>query len=212
MPVHHHIAHVPTLIAVSRRPPGGSTTSAVPADVVRVAAELSPYPPSFANNGYLYFAALASLLAISICGGIIVRWMLTDLWKFRHRDHPSTLIFGFRVMMMLCGSAALVRCLPEVAYMTCFADPSVSPRVMANILIVKRAFDILALPTILGWMAILSMIYPFVSIALTSGEGRAVRIDVIALWPRLAKPAIVLVVVLAISFLMAIAKGTSVPG
>lgn len=167
----------------------------------------SVYPTSFGGNPWLYGSALASLLAIGVFGAVVVGWMLRDLWRDRFLDHPTSLLSCFRAMKLLAGSAAFIRCLPEVAYLTCYGDKNISDRTIALILMVKRIADSVALSVVAAWMGMLVMLYPFVVIALRYQSNRNVRIDPLANWPRLVRPALILATVVLISALMAVAKG-----
>ena len=174
--------------------------------------EMSPFPPSFGNNPALYASSLAALLAIGTFGLIIARWMIRDLWRDRFTDHPTSLIFCFRAMMMFAGGAAFLRTMPEVAYMTCYGDKTIDPWTIALILSIKRAADTLSLPVVVSWMALLVLIYPFVSVALRSQPAREVRIDPIAFWPRLVRPVVIFLIVVSIAVLMAVAKRSGMQG
>jgi hypothetical protein len=179
-----------------------------PAEVVTaVATSLSPYPPSFGNNPWAYGAAFASILSIAVFGVIVVGWMLRDIWRDRKLDHPYSLVFQFRFMVLCASAAALIRSFPEIVYMSLYGDPAVDDRQIALVLTVKRAMDAIALPIVSTWMGVLVSIYPFVIIALRNKVTHTVQVDPVSSWPRVARPAGIFALVVVISSLLAVAKG-----
>lgn len=172
-----------------------------------IAVTLSPYPPSFGNNPWIYGAALASVLCIAVFAMIICCWMVRDTWRFRFIDHPTSIAALFRFMMGGVALAAFVRSAPEVVYMTCFGDPDISPSFLSGALLVKRIFDIFALPMVTLWMAILVSIYPFLMLILRSRVTHTMHVDIASVWPRLVRALLIFVVVAIIAALMAVTKG-----
>jgi len=177
-----------------------------------IATTISPYPASFGDSPYLYGAALASVLSISVFSLIVFGWMLRDSWRFRFIDHPKSLAAGFRFMVGLVALAGLVRSAPEVVYMTCFGDPSVSPEFLGRVLIVKRVFDSLALPIVALWMAVLVSIYPFLMLVLRTRASYTIEMDFASVWPRLGRAVLIFLIVVVIAALMAVAKGYGLGG
>jgi hypothetical protein len=183
------------------------TEARVAETVVRAGTAMSPYPSSFGDNPYLYALALAAILAIAVFGLIIAGWMVREIWRFRFVDHPRSLAFLYRIMILLAASAAFVRSAPEVVYMTIYGDPGTDPKTVAAVLTIKRAMDTIALPSVAGWMAVFVATYPFVIIALRDRTTKTIEVDLVALWPRAARPLLIFLCVMLIASLMAIAKG-----
>lgn len=172
-----------------------------------IAAQASPYPPSFGGNAILYAGAFAAVLSIAVFALIVAVWIGRHLWIDRMNDHPRTLIFQFRLMVLLVATAAFIRSFPEVVYMTCYGDPDISPRFLSAVLPTKRVMDLLALPIVTAWMAVLVSIYPFVVIALRYRVDVTDEVDLLSAWPRIARPVSIFALVIVIAILMAIAKG-----
>lgn len=176
------------------------------AKIAAISTTLSPYPASFNGNPWLYGMSLASLMAITMFGAIVSGWMLRDIWRDRFNDHPTAPAFLFRLMVAIISFTAFIRCLPEVAYMTCYGE--VTGDTMGRILTVKRMADVLALPSVVGWMTILVLIYPFVMLALKAQRTHGIsKVDPLGVWPRLVRPFAILFTILVIASLMAVAKG-----
>jgi hypothetical protein len=179
----------------------------ISAQIVAYSTTLSPYPASFNNDPWRYGMAFASLLAISMFGASVAGWMARDIWKDRFREHPTSAVFMFRLMIMVVGFTAFIRCLPEVAYMSLYGE--VTGDVMAMILTVKRSMDVLALPSVIGWTALLVIIYPHVIISLRSNRLMGLpQLDILSSWHRFVRPVFILGSILFIAFLMAWSKGT----
>lgn len=171
------------------------------------ATTLSPYPPSFDNSAFLYGSALFSLMSIAMFGAVVAGWMARDIWRDRYHDHPFSLACLFRAMVGIAALTGFIRCLPEVAFMTCYGE--VTGYWMGRILTVKRIADSLSLFTVLFWMTTLVLIYPFVIISLHSMAARhIVVVDPVSVWPRLMRPLTIVATILLIAFLMAVAKGS----
>lgn len=167
----------------------------------------SPYPASFDNSGVLYGLALHALLCISVCALIFWCWMARDIWRDRFNSHPTSLLFSFRAIFLLICTAAFMRAMPEVIYMTRYGE--VSGDVMAKILAVKRIADIFTLPVVMTWMAWFIVVYPFNVIELKSFRAETTKsFNFLGVWPRLIRPALIFIVVAAISAMIAIAKGS----
>jgi hypothetical protein len=178
--------------------------------VTAIASSMSPFPPSFGNNPWAFGSAFMAVLSISVFAAVVLGWMVRDIWHFRFIDHPRSLAFLFRVMAALCATAAFIRCSPEVVYMSCFGDPNVSNEFVGRVLMVKRLFDTITLPVVAGWMLILVAIYPFVIPALRNRREHTIEIDFVSVWPRIARPALIFVLVVLIASLMAVAKGAGI--
>lgn len=182
------------------------SSTQISAKVVAISTTLSPYPASFNGNPWLYGMSLASLMAITMFGVTVAGWMARDIWRDRFHDYPTSPAFLFRAMVMIISFTAFIRCVPEVAYMTLYGE--VTGDTMSTILSVKRAMDVLALPSVVSWMTILVLIYPFVIIALKAQRVSGMNaIDPLSVWPRLMRPLAVLFSILVIASLMAVAKG-----
>jgi hypothetical protein len=180
--------------------------SQISAHVASFSTTLSPYPASFNNDPWRYGLALASLLAISMFGASVAGWMARDIWRDRFREHPTSAVFLFRLMVMTVGFTALIRCLPEVVYMTLYGE--VTGDTMASILTVKRTMDVMALPSVIGWTSLLVIVYPHVVISLKSSRMIGILpLDPLSQWHRFVRPFFILVCILFIAFLMSYAKG-----
>lgn len=181
-------------------------TDPLAAKVAAIGSSMSPYPPSFNGDPVLYGTSLASLMTITMFACVTWSWMARDLWRDRYRDHPLSLAFLFRAMIATVSFVSIIRCLPEVAYMTCYGE--VTGYRMSQILVVKRMADTLALPTVAGWMGMLVLIYPFVIVALHARDVRQVVVtDPLSVWPRLMRAAVMALVILCIAALIALSKG-----
>lgn len=181
--------------------------STIGARIAAIGSTMSPYPPSFDGSAWLYFVSLVSLMCIAMFSAVVAGWMARDLWRDRFEDHPKTLAFLFRFMVLTIAGVGFIRCLPEVAFMTCYGE--VTGATMGRILAVKRVFDALALPNVILWMFILVLIYPFVMIALKSQTARAtIVVDPLSVWHRLGRPTLIFITILVIASLMAAAKGS----
>ena len=167
----------------------------------------SPYPASFNNSPWLYGMSLTSLMSITMFSAVVWAWMVRDLWRDRYTDHPTSLIFLYRLIFAVIAGTAFVRCLPEVAFMTCYGE--VTGDNMGRILSIKRTADFVAMPMVISWMAMFVLIYPFVMLALRDKSLRVtLRVDPFSVWPRLARPLVIFCVILAIAVVMALAKGS----
>jgi hypothetical protein len=177
------------------------------AKIAAISTTFSPYPASFNGNPWLYGMSLASLMAITMFSAIVCGWMMRDIWRDRFNDHPTTPVFLFRLMVAIISFTAFLRCLPEVAYMTCYGE--VTGDTMGQILTVKRMADVIALPLVVGWMTILVLVYPFVTLALKAHRQLGIGfVDPLGVWPRLVRPVAILFTILVIASLMAAAKGS----
>lgn len=176
--------------------------------IVAISETMTPYPPSFGDNGVLFALSFGSVLAISSFGLIVALWIGRDLWRDRIRDHPLSLIFLFRAMVMLVSCAAFTRAFPEVVYMSCYGDPAIPTWLTGYVLTWKRAMDLIALPMVVSWQFILVSIYPFMIIALSNRPDISTEIDLLNVWPRMMRPALIFVLVIVIAGLMAFAKGS----
>jgi len=168
--------------------------------------EMTHLPPSFDGNPFLYAAALTSVMSIACLGIAVAGWMARDTWRDRFNEHPTGLLFLFRAMIGLAGSAAFARSMPEVLYLQVYGDADVSTATQALILTGKRIADSLALWLVLGWMLILVAIYPAICIALKTGPARYVVVDAYSAWPRLMRPVCVFGCIVLVSIAFAYGK------
>lgn len=171
-----------------------------------VLPQLSPLPPSFDGNPFLYAAALTSVMCIACLGIAVAGWMARDTWRDRWNVHPRSLLFGFRAMMGLAGFAAFFRSMPEVLYLQVYGDPDVSAATQAFILTAKRVADSLALWLVLSWMLILVSIYPHICLVLKHGTVRQIRVDPLSTWPRLVRPVVCFILILGVASAFAYGK------
>jgi hypothetical protein len=168
--------------------------------------QLTNLPPSFDGNPFLYATALTSVMSIACLGLAVTGWMARDTWRDRWCVHPRTLLFSFRLMMGLAGFAAFFRSMPEVLYLQVYGDPDVSSQVQGAIITAKRVADSLALWLVLAWMLILVTIYPHICLVLKHGTVRQIKLDTLATWPRLVRPAGVFLVILVVAAAFAYGK------
>jgi 4-amino-4-deoxy-L-arabinose transferase-like glycosyltransferase len=173
---------------------------------VREAVFSSRFPASMNGSVFLYFSALTSVMCIACLGICVAGWMARDTWRDRYHIHPKSLLFNFRMMMALAGTAAFARSMPEVLYLQMFGDPNVSLDTQAWITTSKRIADSLALWLVLGWMGILVIIYPPLCIALKSGPAKYVIIDRMAAWPRLLRPMVCFLCICLVAMSFAYAR------
>lgn len=173
--------------------------------VISVGTANSPFPASFNDNPWLYGASLAALICVDVFFFIVAWWMSRDLWRDRWVDHPTTLVFLWRLMLVAICGGAFIRILPEVLVMTLYGE--VTGHTMGIILSVKRSADIIALPIVLFWMAILVLIYPNMMIVLKDKMIRSITvIDPLTVWPRLMRALVIMLTVIFISTGISIAK------
>lgn len=177
----------------------------VAATVSAMSTTLSPYPPSFDGNPWIYGSALASLITIGIINAINLRWMIADLYADRYRSHPLSVLFLFRLMIGLLSFVGVARCAPEVVYLTCYGE--VTGARMGIILNIKRVADTVSLPGVILWTGILNVTYSRMVLALTTTEQRAVQIDPLQQWHKLGKPIAILGTILFCATMIAVAKG-----
>lgn len=174
--------------------------------VAEALPQISNLPPSFDGNPFLYAAALTSVMAIACLGLAVAGWMARDTWRDRFNVHPKSLLFGFRAMMGLAGTAAFVRSMPEVLYLQVYGDPDVSAATQAAIITAKRIADSMALWLVLGWMVVLVVIYPHICLVLKTGPAVSIRPDPLSSWPRLMRPFCCFLVILVVAIAFALAK------
>jgi hypothetical protein len=183
------------------------TANSVAARSLGYLTQRSNLPPSFDGNPFLYASALTSVMCIACLGLAVAGWMVRDICRERYRTHPTSLLFMFRLMMMLVGFASFVRAMPEVLYLQVYGDPDVSLGVQTAILTGKRIADSLALYFVLAWMLIFVAIYPPLSLALQSGTAKyVVVVDAYSTWPRLGRPLATFCIIVGVSMAFAYAK------
>jgi hypothetical protein len=168
--------------------------------------KMSHLPPSFDGNPFLYAAALTSVMSIACLGVVVTGWMARDTWRDRYLVHPTALLFMFRAMMGLIGFVAFLRSLPEVLYLQVYGDPDVPAHVQAAITTAKRAADTTALWFVALWVLLLVAIYPPLCVALKTGPARYVAVDPVATWPRLMRPMLGFLCIIAVAIAFAYGK------
>ncbi|MEG3162975.1 hypothetical protein U1701_00025 [Sphingomonas sp. PB2P19] len=103
-----------------------------------------------------------------------------DLWSDRHRGIDA--VSALRSLIFAVCSAVLMRCLPEVAYMICYAEAA--PATLQLLLTVKRAFDIASLVPVMFWMGTFWLWYPDIVLKLRNPTS-LIWSD--SRWPRLGR-------------------------
>lgn len=168
--------------------------------------QTSALPQSFDGNGFLYMTALWAIMAIACLGLSVMVWMLRDTWRDRYRIHPKSLLFFYRTMVGLAAFAAFARSFPEAIYLQMYGENDVSQDFMMLVLQIKRFMDSTSIAWVAGWMGLHAAMYPFMQIALTQGPAKELTIDMLSPWHRMVRPAIVMLLIGAVSALMAYSK------
>lgn len=171
---------------------------------------ISNLPASVNGSPVLYALALTAMMCGVVLGIYVVGWMGSDLVKDRKHAGFKSVLFNFRLMMLLCGTSALMACLPETLYLQMYGDPDVSQSVQAAVMTGKRVTDSFRIYIILGWVGLLTMIYPYISLALLDvDDQREVTHLQVEDYPgigRLWKPAAVFVTIGLIAMAFAFSK------
>lgn len=128
----------------------------------------SPFPVSFDGNGFLYAAALFTLIVITSLATMVGITHVQRLWS--DRGTGKTLVWAFRTFVTAVCAAAIVRCAPEVVYMVAYADASAST--LQTILVIKRALDVFAIVPVLLWMSIVWLYGPEIEFAIKYPAGK----------------------------------------
>lgn len=136
----------------------------------KVAAEtlqqISNLPASMNDNPFLYWSTLTAMMGGAALGIAVSIIMGMHLVRDRRHAGFKSVLFNFRLMMLLCGFGTFASCLPEVLYLQIFGDTSVSVTTQAVVMNAKRYVDSARVYIIMGWVGILGMIYPYICLAL----------------------------------------------
>lgn len=179
---------------------------AIGAKIAAIGSTLSPYPPSFNNDGWLYGSSFFSLLWLAMLNGVVFGWMLRDMWRYRFVDHPKSLSFLVRLIFAIIPTVGLVRIIPQLLFMTLYGE--VTGATMAHILAATRIADSLALPLGGSWMLLYTIVYYHLFVQLSTSDARRVEVfDPLSVWPRLGRAVLITITVGFIACLMTYAKG-----
>jgi hypothetical protein len=180
--------------------------TAIGAKISALGTAMSPYPPSFNNDGFLYGMSFFSLLWLAMLNAVMVGWMIRDIWRCRFIDHPKNLAFIVRLIFAIIPTVGLVRIIPQLLFMTLYGE--VTGATMSHILAATRIADSVALPLGGTWMLLFAIIYYHLFLQLSSREARRIEVfEPMTVWPRLGRAAMITVIVGFIACLMAYAKG-----
>lgn len=160
--------------------------------------QLSNLPASMNGNPVLYGTTLAAVMCGAVLGAYVVMWMAKDIYRDRKSVKFKSVLFNFRLMMGLAGLAAVMSCLPEVLYLQMFGDPDVSTKTQAVVMTAKRVVDSTRVFVIMGWVSVLTMIYPYVCLALIDNEQETIshlQVEDYPGWYRLVRPAVCFVAI-----------------
>jgi magnesium-transporting ATPase (P-type) len=162
------------------------------------------------GSSVLYATTLTAMMCGVVLGLYVLGWMVKDLVRDKSHAGFKSVLFNFRLMMGLCGLAAVMACLPETLYLQMYGDPKVSETTQAAVMTGKRIADSLRIYVIIGWVGLLTMIYPYVCLALLEvEEGQPVTHLQVEDYPgldRLWKPAAVFVTLAVIAMAFAFSK------
>lgn len=182
-------------------------------EAARKLTEISHLPPSMNGNPILYATTLTAVMCGVVLGLYVMCWMGWDTFRDRQRVKSKSVLFQFRAMMFLAGTAAFMACLPEVLYLQMYNDPQVSESIQAAVTTGKRIVDSSRIWVIIGWVGILTVIYPYVCLALMELDMdekdtmvRYLKVEEYPSIKRLAKPAFVFIIVALIAMVFAISK------
>lgn len=164
---------------------------------------MTPYPPSFGSNPILYAWALGGITTIAILMLMILGWMARDIWRDRHYCHPKEPLFMFRAILFFASMTGFMRATPEAVYM--YAWNEVTSQQWDLILTVKRVADGFSAAPGTIWPILLTLAYPSLAHTLKAGGGFA-PLDILSPWSRLIRPALALVLIFIIAFLVAFSK------
>lgn len=162
---------------------------------VRELAEISHLPASMNGNPFLYATTLTSMMCGAVLGLYVLLWMSSVLVRDRKFAGFKSVLFNFRLMMLMAGSSALLACLPEVLYLQMYGDTKVPEAIQGMVLTGKRLTDSIRVYFIIGWVMLLVMIHPYVSLALMDRDEHGITAHTQVIdypgWDRLWKPAVV---------------------
>lgn len=171
---------------------------------------ISNLPASVNGSPVLYAFTLTAMMCGVVLGVYVTGWMAGEMVRDRKHAGFKSVLFNFRLMMFLCGFAAVMACLPETLYLQMYGDTNVSPATQAAVMTGKRIVDSLRLYVIIGWVGLLTMIYPYISLALIDvDEHRNVTHLQVADYPgigRLWKPAAIFCTIALIAMAFAFSK------
>lgn len=167
--------------------------------------ESTPFPASFnGGEGFILYAwALGSITALGVIMAMICGWMARDIWRDRFLSHPKLPVTSFRLIILLCSFTSFARAFPEALYL--FLWNEVRDDQWIIILTIKRIADGLAILPGALWAILLALSYPSIVNALRASSA-GVTMDLLSPWPRLARPALALIMAFVIAFLVAISK------
>lgn len=157
------------------------------------------FPQSFDGSPALYGWALFSLFLMPSLAMMIGGYLTRDLWKDRRCGVDA--VSALRSLVAAVCLAVMMRCLPEVAYMICFAETAPETRQM--LLTVKRVFDIASLVPVMFWMGTLWLWYPDIVLKLRS-PNTFIWSD--KRWPRLGRFAAIAVLSAALAATIALSR------
>lgn len=123
-----------------------------------------PFPLSFDGSPILYGWALFSLILMPSLASMIGGYLGRELWKDHKRGVDA--VSALRSLVAAVCVTILLRCVPEVVYMICYAEAS--PHAIATILTVKRVCDITSLVPVIFWMGTFWLWYPDIVLKLRS--------------------------------------------
>lgn len=171
---------------------------------------ISHLPASMNGSPFLYATSLTAVMCGMVLGLYVMTWMGREMIRDRKHAGFKSVLFNFRAMMGLAGTAAFCACLPEVLYLQMYGDPQVSLETQGLITMFKRVMDSTRIFFIIGWVSLLVMIYPYVCLSLMEREdnGTITHIQV-ADYPgieRLVKPGVIFVILAVIAMAFAYAK------
>jgi len=170
----------------------------------------SHLPASVNGSPVLYATTLTAMMCGTVLGLYVVGWMAKDLVRDRKHAGFRSVLFNFRMMMGLVGGAAVMACLPEVLYLQMYGDPKVSEATQAAVMTGKRVADSMRIYVIIGWVGLLTMIYPYVCLALMDvDDNRQVSHLQVEDYPgleRLWKPAAIFIILALIAMAFAFSK------
>lgn len=176
---------------------------------VRELTTISHFPSSVNGSPVLYATTLTAMMCGTVLGLYVLCWMVKDIYRDRKHAGLKSVLFNFRLMIGLVGGAAVMACLPEVLYLQMYNDPQVSQATQAMVMTGKRVVDSARVYVIVGWVALLTMIYPYVCQALIDvDEERTTHLQVED-YPgldRLWKPAVIFGVIALIAMAFAFSK------
>ena len=178
---------------------------------VEVLDQISHLPASMNGSPVLYATTLTAMMCGSLLGGYVVAWMGKDLIRDRKHAGFKSVLFNFRMMMMLCGLGAFAGCFPEALYLQMYNDPKIATETQATVLNMKRMVDSSRVYILIGWVGLLTMIYPYVSLALIeAADGdRIIKHMQVEDYPglsRLWKPAAIFMLIAGIAVAFAFSK------